>query len=87
MFTPTSHPFVGTTRAYLPQGCTPYAPDYDDGEGGVLILPAGDAVDVLSAWSRPYLPDDAPTVLYVRSHATGQCAHVTPDELPLGVSA
>lgn len=83
MFAPTEHPYVGTTRAYLPQGFSPYAPPSDYRDSSMVIY-SGDTVDVLSAWCRPYLPDDAPTLLYVRSHRTGKCSHVVAADLPLG---
>ena len=80
-FTPIAHEFVGTIRAYLPLGCTPYALDAE--EAGLVILPAGDTVDVLSAWTREYLPTGSETLLYVRSHATGHSTHVTESDLRL----
>jgi hypothetical protein len=83
MFTPAEHPYVGTHRAYLPQGMTPYGPAIalsDD-----VILPTGDGVEVLSAWSRDYLPE-GPTLLYVRSDRTGRTTHVVAADVRLEVT-
>ena len=79
MFTPTTHEYVGTDRAYLPQGFMPFQTDR---HGSEVILFQGDTVTVESAWERDYLPD-APTLLYVRSHTTGIATHVTASDLPL----
>ena len=84
MFDKIEHEFVGTTRAYLPQGATPYAVvPVSDRPGLSIILYPGDTVDVLSAWTRNYLPPDAPALFYVRSRNTGQCTHVVAADLPL----
>lgn len=82
MFTPSTHAYVGTTRAFIPQGYSPYDPTFGLG-AGTLVLPAGDTVDVLSAWTRDYLPGGGIPLLYVRSHATGLCTHVVAADLPL----
>jgi len=89
LFTETTHPFVGTTRIFVPQGMSPIEPDYtplSGRESGEMILWVGDAVTVLSAWNRDYLPSQPgtpgnPTLLYVRSHTTGLCTHVVADEV------
>lgn len=78
MFTPITHPYVGTEKTYLPQGKTPYAPQAITSQ---TVLANGDRVTVLSAWYRPYLPADAPILLYVRSHNTGQMMHVVQGDL------
>jgi hypothetical protein len=79
VFTPADHPLVGTESTYLPTGSSPYALIYAPTEGHV-IMRSGDPVTVLSAWSRDYLPD-APTLLYVQSHNTKECTHVTESDL------
>jgi len=79
MFTPATHPLVGTEVTYLPPGTSPYA--RVEGTGDVrVIMRSGDPVTVLSAWSRDYLPN-APILLYVQSHNTHECTHVTESDL------
>jgi hypothetical protein len=79
MFTPADHPLVGTESTYLPAGSSPYALAYVPTDGHI-IMRSGDPVTVLSAWSRDYLPG-APILLYVKSHNTRECAHVTESDL------
>lgn len=81
-FTSSDHTYVGTARAYLPQGFMPYQPE-DPQFGDRVVLRNGDTVDVLSAWTRDYLPPSASTLLYVRSRNTGECTHVIARDLPL----
>lgn len=87
IFAPTSHPFVGremifgteiesdnhklysTTRRQLAE------------KGERMILFVGDRVTVESAWTRPYLPDGGETLLYIKSHTTGERTHVTAADL------
>lgn len=73
------HPLVGTESTYLPPGSSPYALAYGETEGRV-IMRSGDPVTVLSAWTRDYLPN-APILLYVQSHNTRECTHVTESQL------
>jgi hypothetical protein len=81
MFTPATHPLVGTTARYLPERFRILTLEQarEESEGTLLTFP-GDTVDVLSAWTRDYLPD-APALLYVRSHATGECTHLSADDI------
>jgi len=83
MFEPAAHPYTGTVRAYIPQGYSPYALDPYRHADNALILPAGDLVSVISAWSRPYLPNGGEILLHVMSHTTGIRTHVTAGDLPL----
>lgn len=78
MFTEVSHPLIGQELTYMPPGFSPFAPQRRDAS---LILAVGDPVTVLSAWSRPYLGDGAPILLYVRSHVSWQSTHVTENDL------
>lgn len=80
MFRQIESPHVGTDSAYIPQGRMPYdcANEID---GGTTILRNGDPVTILSAWTRDYLPADAPTLYYVRSHNTGFSTHVVGADL------
>jgi hypothetical protein len=85
LFQPAQHPYIGTLRMFMPQGRSPYEVAGADDSDGVLILRNGDVVDVVSAWTRPYLPPTTPTLLYVRSLNTGRATHVIESELPLAV--
>jgi hypothetical protein len=80
VFTEVSHPLVGRELTYLPAGSSPYATVYTPTEGHV-IMRSGDPVTVLSAWTRPYLDKSAPTLLYVKSHNSHECTHVTESDL------
>lgn len=80
MFRQIESPYVGTTAAYMPRGRSPYDPMRGDGDSSVILY-NGDRVTIESAWTRDYLPADAPTLYYVRSYVTGKCTHVTASDL------
>lgn len=79
MYRQIDSPHVGIESAYLPQGRMPY--DVSGEIDGTTILRNGDPVTILSAWTRDYLPADAPTLYYVRSHNTGHATHVVGADL------
>lgn len=79
-FTPADHPYVGTRRAYIPSGFSPYAPEPI---GPDTVGSNGNTVTVHSAWTRDYLPNGGVTLLYVQFMATGRFTHVTAADLPL----
>jgi hypothetical protein len=82
-FTPVTHGWVGTIRGYLPQGFMPYQPEIDPPFCPDAILYNGDIVEVKSAFTRDYLPPDAPLIFYVTSFTTGRSTHVVASDLPL----
>lgn len=81
MFTPATHPRVGEILTYLPHGSSPYA--YDGNLHPSAVLMSGEAVRVLSAWSRDYLPNGGAPLLYVECLRRGTRTHVTPDTLKI----
>lgn len=80
MFTPSTHTLVGASAAYIPVGSAPYDVTAAYQDSGMVLI-NGDTVDVISAWTRDYLPATAPTLLYVRSRTTGKSTHVTENDL------
>ena len=80
MFDRATHPLVGTEATFMRRGFSPYDVSHaHDDENTVLVN--GDPVDIISAWTRPYLPPTAPILFYVRSRNTGKGTHVTEDDL------
>lgn len=82
MFTPTDHAHLGQTLTYTPAETTfDRAAHTCNTNGGTCIMHPGDAVDVLSAWNRNAYDGDTMTLLYVRSHDTGEATHVPDYEI------
>lgn len=64
--------------AYMPEGKSPYAVLYPDGD---TILLNGDNVQVLSVWDRDhYLPGEV-LLAYVHCYTSGESTHVAITDL------
>ena len=82
MFDPIEHEIVGQDFMFMPPGKSPFQ-IRREAHAPRAILITGDRVTVESAWTRPFLSDDAPDLFYVRSHNTGEATHVVRGDLKL----